>query len=114
MGHNLPKDFETLVGNCLAHARREFVVVVNSFPAECRRVLETLRDVYRHDAEARERGLSDGERLSYHQDHSAPRMDGLKDWMDQQGRHNPGVLLARGQNRSSEVPARSVRRQASM
>ena len=82
--NNLPKEFETIVGNCLAHARRKFVEVVNSFPDECRHVLETLRDVYVHDTTARERGLSDEERLSYHQDHSGPLMDELERWMHEQ------------------------------
>ena len=84
LNHNLPKDFETVVANCLAHARRKFVEVVNSFPDECRHVLETLRDVYVHDATARKRGLSHEERLSYHQDHSGPLIDELKRWMHEQ------------------------------
>jgi len=84
LSHNLPKDFETVVANCLAHARRKFVEVVNSFPDECRHVLETLREVYVHDATAREQGLSDEERLSYHQDHSGPLMNELETWMREQ------------------------------
>ncbi len=87
LGHNLPKEFETVVANCLAHARRKFVEVVNSFPDECRHVLETLRDVYAHDATARERGLSDEARLGYHQDHSGPLMDELQCWMHEQIDH---------------------------
>ncbi len=84
LGHNLPKDFETVVANCLAHARRKFVEVVNSFPDECRHVLETLRDVYAHDATTRLREMSDEERLRYHQDHSRPLMDQLEQWMQEQ------------------------------
>jgi hypothetical protein len=42
---NLPKDFATVLANCLAHGRRKFVEVAGSFPDECRFVLETLRDV---------------------------------------------------------------------
>jgi transposase len=84
LDHNLPKDFETVVANCLAHARRKFVEVVNSFPDECRHVLESLRDVYQHDAKARKDGLDDDQRLSYHQEHSAPVLDELRTWMDQQ------------------------------
>jgi len=84
LNHNLPAAFETLVSNCLAHARRKFVEVVNSFPDECRHVLETLRDVYAHDETARERGMSDDERLAYHQEHSRPLMDDLQRWMDTQ------------------------------
>lgn len=84
LGHNLPKDFETLLGNCLTHARRKFVEVVSSFPDECRHVLQALRDVYQHDAVARQRELDDDERLLYHQEHSGPVMDALRTWMDQQ------------------------------
>jgi transposase len=84
LGHNLPKDFETVVGNCLAHARRKFVEVVNSFPDECRHVLETLRDVYVNDATARKLGMSPEERLSYHQEHSRALMDDLEEWMHEQ------------------------------
>ena len=87
LGHNLPKDFETVVANCLAHARRKFVEVVNSFPDECRHILETLRDVYVHDATARERKLSHEERLSYHKEYSGPLMNGLKVWMHEQIDH---------------------------
>ncbi len=83
LDRNLPREFETVVGNCLAHARRKFVEVVNSFPEECRHVLETLRDVYAHDATTRKRGMSDEERLRYHQKHSQPLMDGLRAWMDE-------------------------------
>ena len=74
---NLPKPFEVIVGHCLAHSRRRFVAVTPSFPAECRSVLETLRDVYRYDAEARDAGWSADERLRFHQAHSGPLMDGL-------------------------------------
>ncbi|MHB2007138.1 MAG: IS66 family transposase, partial [Acidobacteriaceae bacterium] len=47
---NLPKAFQTIVGNCLLHGRRKFVDVVTKFPDECRYLLETLREVYKHDA----------------------------------------------------------------
>ena len=81
---NLPKEFETVLANCLVHGRRQFVEVARSFPAECRFVLETLRDVYHHDAITRERRLSDEERLRYHQEHSAPLMAALQRWMSAQ------------------------------
>lgn len=85
LGRNEPgEEFETILGNCLGHGRRNFVEVVDSFPGECRYVLETLREVYRHEAEAREKGLSPGERLAYHQAHSGPRMEGLRRWMEEQ------------------------------
>jgi hypothetical protein len=39
-----------------------------------------LRDVYRYDAEAEERGLTPEERLRLHQEHSQPVMDALQAW----------------------------------
>jgi hypothetical protein len=81
---NLPQPLAVILGNCLAHARRRFVDVTPSFPAECRHVLETLRDVYRHDADARAQGLSPDDRLAFHQAHSGPLMDGLHVWLTTQ------------------------------
>jgi hypothetical protein len=76
--------FDTLLANCLAHARRRFVDVVDHFPAEVRHVLETLREIYRADALAHERALSPDERLRLHQTESGPLMAGLETWLRQQ------------------------------
>jgi len=85
LDRNRPDEpFETILGNCLGHGRRKFVDVVESFPRECRYVLETLRDVYRHDATARAAGMSPQERLRYHQGRSGPLMEGLRAWMEEQ------------------------------
>ena len=81
---NTAGDFDTLLARCLAHARRRFVDVVENFPAEVRRVLETLREVYRIDALAREGALSAAERLRVHQTESGPRMVDLETWLRQQ------------------------------
>ena len=81
LSRNVPKSFQTLLANCMAHGRRRFVDVVASFPEECRRVLLTLREVYRHDAHCHEQGLSPPERLAYHQEHSGPLMNELQAWM---------------------------------
>jgi hypothetical protein len=81
---NTAGDFDTLLANCLAHARRRFVDVVDTFPAEVRDVLETVREVYQTDARARERALSAAERLQLHQAESGPRMVGLETWLRQQ------------------------------
>jgi transposase len=78
---NTAGDFETIVANCLAHARRRFVEVVDSFPDECRYVLETLREVYKNDATAKKEGMSPEQRLSLHQEKSGPLMDGLEEWI---------------------------------
>jgi len=84
LSRNLPKlppPLETVVGNCLAHARRHFVDVVANFPEPCRHVLESLGEVYGYDAQAEERGLSPEERLRFHQEHSQAVMDKLHAWL---------------------------------
>jgi transposase len=73
-----------LLANCLAHGRRQFVEVAENFPNECRYVLEMLGQVYGHDAEARERGLTPDERLQFHQDRSGLVMDQLHGWLEAQ------------------------------
>ena len=84
LSRNTSGDFETIVANCLAHARRGFVEVADNFPEECRHVLEALRDVYRNDGISKERGMSPDERLTFHQAESGPVMDDLKVWLKQQ------------------------------
>jgi transposase len=80
----LPTGVEILLANCLAHGRRQFVEVAASFPDECRYVLEMLGQVYGHDADARERGLTPDERLRLHQERSGPVMDQLHRWLEAQ------------------------------
>lgn len=75
---------EILLANCLAHGRRQFVDVAENFPRECRYVLEMLGQVYGHDAEARDRGLTPVERLQLHQERSTPVMDALHAWLELQ------------------------------
>jgi hypothetical protein len=84
---NVPKlseGVEILVANCLAHGRRQFVEVAQSFPQECRYVLEALGRVYYRDAQARRQDLSAPERLRFHQQHSAPVMEELHAWLQAQ------------------------------
>jgi len=84
LDRNLPKALQVILGNCLAHGRRKFVDVFDSFPAECRHVLEALREVYHHDALAKAQGMSPSERLQFHQEQSGPVMAGLKRWLEVQ------------------------------
>jgi transposase len=84
LSRNQSKEFETILCNCLLHGRRMFVDVVESFPEECRFVIESLREVYRCDALAKEQKLSDAARLAWHQEQSRPVMDKLHAWMEEQ------------------------------
>jgi len=84
LSRNVPKEFEVVLGNCLAHGRRQFIDVAENFPTECRHVLERLGEIYSNDALARARGMSPTERLSFHQAQSGPVMEGLQKWFTQQ------------------------------
>jgi len=84
LARNVPSDFDTLLGSCLAHARRKHVELVESFPEQVRFVLETLREVYITDARARKDSLDPQQRLKLHQEESQPRMEALEKWMQTQ------------------------------
>jgi transposase len=84
LSRNVPEALRTILANCLAHGRRKFVGVAESFPEECLHVLEILKDVYANDASARDRKMSPQERLHFHQDQSGPRMAELLAWMEAQ------------------------------
>jgi hypothetical protein len=86
LSRNTPKleGVKTLLANCIAHGRRQFVEVADNFPEECRYVLETLRGVYHHDALAREQELLPEDRLRFHQEHSGPLMTELHQWLEAQ------------------------------
>ena len=84
LSRNVPSKFKTFLANCLAHGRRQFVEVLENFPAECAYDLKLFRKVYHHDAIARRRGMGPAQRLSYHQADSGPLMEELHAWMERQ------------------------------
>jgi transposase len=81
---NVPEQGETLLCYCLSHGRRKFVEIINNFPKECRRVIEDIGKIYHHDAITKEKEMSPEERLEYHQRHSGPVVDKLKEWCTKQ------------------------------
>jgi hypothetical protein len=83
---NTPKQHRDLTVdlNCIVHGRRNFVDIEGFFPEECTRVIDAIAEVYKHEAECQKQSLSAAQRLDYHQQHSAPVMDALKAWMEQQ------------------------------
>lgn len=84
LSRNLPGELKTIVANCLAHGRRQFVELYDRFPDECGYLLESLQVVYRNDAEARRRELSPQERLRLHQQESGATMQQLHAWLTRQ------------------------------
>lgn len=84
LSRNPPKDFKTILANCLAHGRRQFVDVAENFPRECARVLKVLKGVYKNDATASKRAMTAVQRLKFHQERSGPLMEKLRAWMEAQ------------------------------
>ena len=80
--NNTKGEFETLLANCMAHARRRFVEVAEDFPEECKRFLEDIGTIYKNDAKTK--GMSAQERLLYHQAESQPVMEKLHVWLKSQ------------------------------
>ena len=84
LSRNVPKEFQTILANCMSHARRQFVDVADAFPEECRHVIDLLGKAYHHDDLAREQKLDPDERLRFHQERSGPVMEELKTWCERQ------------------------------
>lgn len=84
LSRNQAEEFEVILGNCLAHARRKFVEVSYAFPEGCEHVIEILGQVYHHDKIAKIQNMSDEERLAFHQNKSGPLMEDLHQWLRDQ------------------------------
>ncbi len=95
LSRNMPDDLKTIVANCLAHARRNFVDVVNRFPEEVEYVLKALASVYRVDAQAREKKLTPQKRLKLHRAKSRQVMDRLHRWLKRAILHRKNSLYYR-------------------
>ena len=81
---NVTAEFTTVLCNCLAHGRRQFVDVIEHFPQECAHVIEVLAKVYAEDAHCRAEKMSPEQRLAHHQASSGPPMQELHKWMNEQ------------------------------
>jgi hypothetical protein len=77
---NGKKMAQTIDANCLAHGRGKFKELEGIFPVECGHVMEAIRKVYQYDDQTK--GMSDQERLEYHQKHSGPVMRKLREWIE--------------------------------
>jgi transposase len=84
LSRNTSEEFQTVLANCLTHGRRNFVDIAENFPDECQYVLETLGEVYHHEAIAAREGMTPARRLHYHQLNSKPLMEDLHHWLERQ------------------------------
>jgi transposase len=69
---------------CLAHSRRRFHEIREFFPEVCQRVIEDMGRVYHVDSLAKDQNLDPDQRLAFHQQHSAPILEELKRWLEEQ------------------------------
>ena len=84
LSRNMSSEFIFILFHCLTHSRRSFVEVIESFPDECRYVIEILAEVYHIDAKAKKKNMTPDQRLAFHQVHSGPKMNALRSWLDTQ------------------------------
>lgn len=81
---NIPKKFKSILCNCLAHGRRNFVKLDVEIQEEAQYVVTEIGKVYHYDAETKKMKMSAEQRLAHHQQHSGPIMDALKLWFQKQ------------------------------
>ena len=84
LARNLPGELDTILANCLAHGRRNFVELHDRFPEQCRYVIEAFKVIYHNDKVACEEQMSAAARLAWHQAQSRPTMDDLRAWLERQ------------------------------
>jgi len=81
---HLPEGLTIIHANCMAHGRRKYVEIVDSFPDQCLHVLVELEQVYKNEGKCRREKMTPEERLAYHQEKSGPIMDDLEAWLKKQ------------------------------
>jgi hypothetical protein len=82
--HNAPKDHPVVECNCLVHGRRGVADQAENYPPECQYVLDQIGEIYAVEDFCQQEGLSADERLWMHQLLSAPIMNQLRLWMQNQ------------------------------
>jgi len=70
--------------HCLAHARRQFSDIEETFPEACNVVITAFKEVFDHEEAAQKAHMSDDERLAHHQTYSEPILETLETWMKKQ------------------------------
>ena len=78
LSRNHPKDHQTHVAKCNAHARREFYEIASYWPTECLKVVSGFNIIFLNDKIAKNQNLNPQARLEWHQEKSAPIMAEIK------------------------------------
>ena len=77
LSHNIPKNHDTQLANCLAHLRRKFYELVEVWPQEVTKIIGEFSCVFANEHSAPK---DPQERLKWHQNQSAPAMQRIKDY----------------------------------
>jgi len=80
LSRNAPSRVAAIATLCNAHARRQYVDVLQSFPQEVEVVLERYKSIWVNDDFTFENAYSPDQRLDYHKEHSLPVMNHLREW----------------------------------
>ena len=78
------KETETIPCSCMAHGFLNFEEIYDYWQEECHFVMKLISKVFEFDAKTEEWEYTPERRLKYHQEHSQPLMEELKDWLDEQ------------------------------
>lgn len=78
-GHNVPEDHDTNLSNCNAHCRRKFYELVKTWPKIVTKIIGWYSSVFANEKLAPSDPLL---RLKWHQDHSGPAMEKIKNYCD--------------------------------
>lgn len=73
----------TVECNCLVHARRKFVEIMDYWPNEASYVIELIQKIYKNESEVKKKKMNDDERLLYHQKHSFLVMQEYKRYIEE-------------------------------
>ena len=84
LASNYPDPVRVVVLLCWTHARRQFFEIKDFYPQECAPVLDAIRCVYRHEREIQFLEMDDAARQAYHQEHSQPLLEQMKQWLQDQ------------------------------
>jgi len=76
---------------CWAHTRRKFLKAEKIEPEATTQALSHIRELYRIEAEIRDRELEEKDKLTYRATHAKPVVDAFFAWVDQQC-HRPDLL----------------------
>ncbi|PIE42910.1 MAG: hypothetical protein CSA50_07740 [Gammaproteobacteria bacterium] len=84
LAHNRPLVTDAIQSLCNSHGRRQYVDVHEHFVEKVEWVLEQYGNIWQHETSVKEQNLSPWEGQIYHQKHSLPVMETIREWGKEQ------------------------------